>query len=308
MCPSAQRVGRQLERPTCAQKRAVTITEFTRLEWSMRPFAFTILAIVAARAASPEYTTEVNHWRAAYEQRLKDPKGWLSVAGLFWLHDGSNKIGSDAQSEVVLPASYPPHAGTLTLTGNTAVFRSGGKEQTLIAEKDPITIGDLSLALIERNHRYAIRMRDPNADSRRNFTGLKWYPIKEDYRIEARWVPYDPPHNIPIASILGYVEQQPTPGYAEFELHGKTFRLEPIIDEPGSLFFIFKDQTAGHDTYGAGRFLDAALPKDGKLILDFNQARNPPCAFTAFATCPLPPKQNALSTRIEAGELKYGSH
>jgi uncharacterized protein (DUF1684 family) len=264
--------------------------------------------VTAGLAVSPSYIREVQQWRAQYEERLKSPTGWLAVAGLFWLHEGSNTVGSDPQSEVVLPKSYPAHAGTLTLAGNAATYRADGKELTLVAEKDPIQIGELSLALIERDHKYAIRLRDPNAETRRNFTGLKWFPIKQQYRIEARWVPYNPPHTIPIASILGYVEQQPTPGFAEFELHGKTYRLEPIVEEPGTLFFIFKDQTSAHETYGAGRFLDTADPKDGKVILDFNEARNPPCAFTAFATCPLPPKQNVIATRIEAGELRYGKH
>ena len=268
-----------------------------------------LLAVATlAMAASASYSDETEKWREKYQQRLKSPQGWLAVAGLFWLHEGPNTIGSDAKSEVVLPASHPAHVGTIVLKGNTASLKSDGAEQTLVADKDPIRLGDLSLALIERDHRYAIRMRDPNAETRRNFTGSKWFPIREEYRIEARWVPYNRPKKIAIATILGYVEQQEAPGYAEFDLHGKKMRLEPIVEEPGTLFFIFKDQTAKHETYPAGRFLDAADPKDGKVILDFNQARNPPCAFTAFATCPLPPKQNVMATRIEAGELKYGSH
>jgi uncharacterized protein (DUF1684 family) len=126
--------------------------------------------------------------------------------------------------------------------------------------------------------------------------------VREPYRVTARFVSYEKPKSIPIASIIGYTDQEPSPGYAEFTLAGQKLHLEPVLED-GELFFIFRDQTAGKETYGAGRFLHAALPKGGKVELDFNKAYNPPCAFTPYATCPLPPKQNLLPIRIEAGEL-----
>ncbi len=267
------------------------------------------LAITALHlVALDPYETEITAWRKQYEDRLRAPDGWLSVAGLSWLHPGENSVGSDANNDIVLPTGQPAHLGTVHLEGKTAVLHADGKDQTLVADKDPVTLAGLSLALIERNQRFAIRLRDPNAATRRDFTGTKWFPIRPEYRMDATWVPYSPPHTISIASILGYSEPQQTPGYATFTLAGNTLKLEPIVEEPGELFFIFKDQTSKHDTYGAGRFLKAHDPVNGKVLLDFNQAYNPPCAYTAFATCPLPPKQNVLPVRIEAGELRYGSH
>ena len=274
---------------------------------SLFPLLSFCLFLSLVMAESP-YARETEKWRQAYQARLKAPDGWLAVAGLSWLREGTNSVGSDASNDVVLPPRFPAHLGSITLTGRSAVLQSPAGRQQFEAEKEPIAFHDISLALIERNHRFAIRVRDPQAPTLRHFTGSRWFPLREEYRIEAKWTPYHTPKTIPIVSILGYSEDEPTPGYAEFTLHGKTFRLEPVIEEPGSLFFIFKDETAGHETYGAGRFLDAPDPKDGKVILDFNQSRNPPCAFTAFATCPLPPRQNFLATRIEAGELKYGNH
>jgi uncharacterized protein (DUF1684 family) len=150
-----------------------------------------------------------------------------------------------------------------------------------------------------------VRMKDKDSARRRSFKGLRWYPVREEFRLAARWVPYATPKHIEIASVTGQVSPMPSPGYAEFELGGRTLRLEPVLEEPGAseLFFIFKDATAPKETYGAGRFLYAAMPKDGQVELDFNKAYSPPCAFTPYATCPLPPKQNRLSVRIEAGEL-----
>ena len=141
---------------------------------------------------------------------------------------------------------------------------------------------------------------------RREFHGLEYFPAREEYRVIARFVPE--PRKIPIANIIGQTEPEDSPGYAVFQLHGRQFRLTPVYDDPGSkdLFFMFKDETSGKETYGAGRFLDTDPPKDGRVVLDFNKAYNPPCAFTPYATCPLPPKENRLPVRIEAGEKTYG--
>jgi len=162
--------------------------------------------------------------------------------------------------------------------------------------------------VIKRMDRTGIRMRDPNAATRRNFTGCKWFPALEKWRIRAKWVAYPTPKKIRITNILGMTDEEPGPGYAEFSVNGRTVRLEPVIEDPGELSFMFKDATSGKTTYAQGRFLDTGLPKDGYVTLDFNQAYNPPCAFIAFATCPLPPRQNTLTVPIEAGEKKYGQH
>jgi uncharacterized protein (DUF1684 family) len=127
--------------------------------------------------------------------------------------------------------------------------------------------------------------------------------------VEATWVPFDPPHELEIGSVLGTVNKEKVPGKAVFTRDGHTFELFPIQEDADSLFFVFADRTSGKETYGAARFITTGLPKDGKVVVDFNQAYNPPCAFTPYATCPLAPPENRLDLRVTAGELKYrGSH
>src|SRR5262249_41575211 len=158
------------------------------------------------------------------------------------------------------------------------------------------TLGSLSLSVIRRGDRYGIRLRDRNSLLRKEFTGLRYFPINESFRVTARFVP--DPRKIPISNILGQTQDPSSPGYVEFDLAGQRFRLTPVVESSGELFFVFRDLTSGRETYGSGRFLDTPLPKDGKLELDFNKAYNPPCVFTPYATCPLPPKQNRLAVRI----------
>jgi len=158
--------------------------------------------------------------------------------------------------------------------------------------------------------RYGVRLRDRNSAMRREFKGLRWHPVDPAYRVVAQFVAYPEPKTIPVPNILGDTPEMTSPGYVEFTLAGQALRLEPVFDgaDAHELFFIFGDQTNGLETYPSGRFLYAALPESGQVVLDFNKAENPPCAFTPFATCPLPPKQNRLPVRVEAGELSYGHH
>src|SRR5207245_2080491 len=161
---------------------------------------------------------------------------------------------------------------------------------------DVLAVNDLSMFVIKRGARYAIRLRDRNARARREFTGLAWFPVGETDRVTASFVPYDPPRPIPSPNILGEVEEMPCPGYASFRMGGRELRLEPVLEEPGAteLFYIFRDLTSGKETYPAGRFLYSEMPRSGRLVLDFNKAYTPPCAFPPYATCPLPPKPNWL--------------
>jgi uncharacterized protein (DUF1684 family) len=185
----------------------------------------------------------------------------------------------------------------------------GGSEREIEPDsKDFLQVGRLKLYVIKRGERYGIRLKDPESEYRRNFRGLEYFPPNDAYRITARFVPE--PRKIPILNIIGQTESNDSPGYALFTLNGQELRLRPILEEPDAktLFFVFRDQTAGKETYPAGRFLDTDLPRDGQVILDFNKAYNPPCAFTPYATCPLPPQENRLAVRIEAGEKKYGNH
>ncbi len=278
------------------------------------------LALLAATAGG--YQVSVEAWRRQYEEELRAPQGWLSVAGLFWLQEGANRIGSDPQSDIVLPQSAPRFAGAFEFhNGKTrlqaapgAHFLVNGKpyygqllQPDTSEHPDVINLGALSLSVIQRGSRTGIRLRDPDSDARRHFSGLQWFPIDERYRITARWHPHNPPHKIQITNILGMTDEETTPGYAEFELGGHTWRLEPTIED-NQLFFTFKDLTAGRETYPSGRFLKSDMPKNGAVTLDFNKAYNPPCAFTSFATCPLPPKQNNIGVAISAGARRYGQH
>lgn len=275
---------------------------------------------------SSAYVEEIAAWRAAREARLKGDGGWLSVAGLYWLEEGENGIGADPGNQIVLPeGAAPPFVGVLTLHDGSMSFEAK-PGVTVIVEGEPVTrreirpdssgspdvleVGDLTMYVIHRGDRYGIRLKDPNSRMRREFTGLTWFDVSSDYRITARWEPYDPPKEIAVPNILGSVEAMPCPGAAVFSLGGREVRLEPVLEDPEAdeLFFIFKDATSGNGTYPPGRFLYAALPKEGTIVLDFNKAYNPPCAFTPYATCPLPPAENTLAVRIEAGEKNYGGH
>jgi uncharacterized protein (DUF1684 family) len=168
---------------------------------------------------------------------------------------------------------------------------------------DRITTGRLRMIVIQRGHRFGIRLWDSDSAVRRNYPGSQWFPVREAFRVTAQFISYPQPKMIPILNVLGDTEPSPSPGYATFELEGKMCRLEPLL-EGDHLFFILKDLTSGKETYAAGRFLYTGMPKDGKLIVDFNKAENPPCAFTPYATCPLPPKQNHLPVAVTAGERK----
>jgi uncharacterized protein (DUF1684 family) len=265
----------------------------------------TALAGFALLAAS-SYQGEIAEWRRQREDALKRDGGWLTVAGLFWLHDGPNGFGKDASNDIVLPDG-PAHAGVFELhEGKVTVKMDTATRELWPDSLDVAKAGRLSLFAIKRSDKYGIRLKDPDSEYRRGFHGIEYYPAKDEYRVTAKFVAQ--PTKIPILNILGQTEPMESPGYVGFRLNGQDVRLRPVFEEPDAkqLFFIFRDQTSGKETYGAGRFLYADLPHDGKVLLDFNKAYNPPCAFTPYATCPLPPSENRLAIRVEAGEKKYG--
>jgi len=278
------------------------------------------LVVAALLGAQTSYRTEIEKWRQTREANLKKDDGWLTVAGLFWLKEGSNRAGTDASNQIVLPqGSAPARVGSFVLRAGKTTFTaeigvavtSGGKPvQSLQMRSDTpgppdiITVGRLSMFVITRGARTGIRLRDKDSSFRREFTGLRWFPADEAWRIRAKWVPYTPAKQIDVLDIIGDTERQPCPGYASFQIAGKEYRLEPIAEDD-QLFFIFRDLTSGKETYPSGRFLYADAPRNGQVVLDFNKAYNPPCAFTPYATCPLPPPQNRLGVRIPAGELNY---
>ena len=265
------------------------------------------------------YAQRVEAWRQEREAGLRSETGWLTVAGLYWLQAGDNRIGSAADNDIVLPAdSAPAHVGVFTLERGTTtfqaergvdVFQNGKKVQTASlgvgAVSDALSVGRLSLWVHTSGQRFAIRLRDPDHPLRKTFNGLRWFPVDTAYRVEARFEPYERPKSVTMLNILGDLERFQSPGQVVFELRGQTVHLEPVVGGPNDLFFVFRDATSGRETYGAARFLHAPLPRDGRLVLDFNTAYNPPCAYNPFTTCPLPTRQNRLGLRIEAGELAY---
>ncbi len=267
-----------------------------------------------------DYPAALAEWRAERERKLLTDQGWLSINGLYWLKPGVNSVGEDSSSDVVLPdGSAPPRAGVFELLGSRIFFRAEpGVEITSGAasireiemipddagEPTRIRLAALTMHVIHRGSRYAVRLADGNSPMRRAFKGLKHYPALEKYRVTARFTPFDPPRTIPVLNVLGETDLETSPGFVTFQLDGRELRLEPVWSGK-RLFFIFRDQTSGHGTYPAGRFLYADPPAGGTVLLDFNKAENPPCAFTPYATCPLPPRQNHLPVAIPAGELDY---
>lgn len=260
------------------------------------------LALLAASA----FENEIAQWRRDRESRLKADGGWLTVAGLFWLRPGANPFGTDPSNEIVLPDG-PARAGVFQLNGGVVTLTHGPSTREIKHDSDDaVKVGRLSLFVIRRGDRYGIRLKDPDSEYRRNFHGIEYFPAREEYRVNARFVADRV--EIPILNILGQTEHYASPGYAAFHLHGQELRLRPYLEEPDAkeLFYVFRDQTTGKETYGGGRFLYSAMPVNGEVVLDFNKAYNPPCSFTPYATCPLPPPENRLPVRIEAGEKKYG--
>lgn len=285
---------------------------------------FVLLAVVAvAASAQDSYDQTIQKWRAEREAKLKADDGWLTVTGLFWLREGQNEFGSAPNNDIVLPpGSAPDKLGSFewlngkitlrvaegaTVTANSKPVRELVLHSETVKRPEVIEAGDLSFLLLKRGDRWGIRLKNKNSFERQNFTGLRWYPAKESFRITADFIAYDQPKDIPIVNILGDIENYKSPGLLKFKLNGQEYTLEPVNSGGDRLFIIFRDLTSNKTTYAASRFLYADAPKDGKVILDFNQAINPPCAFTAYATCPLPPKQNRLNVAIEAGELIYHS-
>lgn len=277
----------------------------------------------ALAAPSPEaYRREIDSWRAARDSSLRDPNGWLTLVGLFWLDEGDNRFGSDPRNRVVLPAGKAPaFAGTLVRHGGAVTVRAE-PGSGLVSDGGPVTemsmapdakgkppvlrLGSISFFVIKRGDRLGVRVKDSQSAALAAFRGVESYPADAGWRVVARFEPHQRPTSIPITNILGMTDQEPSPGVVVFERGGKTYRLDALDNGDGSLELLFADATSGHETYGAGRFLDTDPPRDGKVVVDFNKAYNPPCAFTTFATCPLPPRQNRLAVAVTAGEKKYG--
>jgi len=269
-------------------------------------------------------------WRGQREASLAAPDSWLTLVGLEWLKPGLNSVGAAGDNHIKLQPPAPEHLGLFTASGKTIqlLAPNGGFSPDMLIDGKParegllavdsaenpsvITYHSLTMMVLERGGRYALRIKDANSPTRANFHGLNWYAPNPRFHLTATWTPYNPPHIEQIPTIIGTTLNLPAPGVAEFDLDGKTLRLEPVLEDPDSksLFFILKDETSKTTTYQAARFLTTGLPdhgldKPGQLTLDFNRLVNPPCAYTNYATCPLPPDQNKLPISLEAGEKRY---
>jgi len=266
------------------------------------------------------YKQAADKWRADYAEGLLRPEGWLSVAGLFWLKEGTNTVGSAEECEVRLPAhASPPMAGNISRTGDKCRLTAfpgvdlkvngqpavSGDLNSDAAEKvDRLAIGGVTFKVIQRGERIGVRLYDPKCKGRTDYHGLHWYPADEKWVVKAKFVPYTTKKTAMITNVLGDTSPVDIPGYLSFTLDGKECKLD--AQDEGVLFLNFQDTTSGKSTYGAGRFLYTDKPdKDGNVVIDFNQTTNPPCAYTSFATCPLPPAGNRLDVAVTAGEKKY---
>jgi hypothetical protein len=286
--------------------------------------AFVALSLASLSQPQSGPDTEqqrINAWRRTRVAELTADDGWLTVVGLHWLHDGVNYAGSAAGTDLPLPREAPAMLGEFTLKDGRVRF-TAAKEVVVTVGGVPFDAGDVALdktvleagslrmLVIQRGARIGLRVRDLASPARQAFKGIEYFPIDESTRVQARFEPFTPPKEVPIVNVLGDVIDTPSPGRLVFRLGGAEYALDTIVDEPDApdLFVIFRDRTNGDTTYPAGRYLHVPLPVNGMTTIDFNQAYNPPCAFTEFATCPLPPKQNWLKTSIEAGERRYGAH
>lgn len=266
------------------------------------------------------YGSSIEAWRRHMDERLRAPNGWLALAGLFWLHEGPNRIGGDPAADVVLPEGRAPAlAGVIDLRDGHARLRASGlgafqvegvpvREIELIPDTSEsptfLELGDLRMVLIARGGRCAIRLWDNLRPERRQFPGRVWHPVNPAWRVRARYSPHDPPARIQVPNELGDVTVESSLGRVSFCLHEEDHELEALEGDDGGLFLVFGDETNRDISYPSGRFLKTDPPGPDGVILDFNRAYSPPCAFTRYATCPLPPLGNRLAVRVEAGELR----
>ncbi|MGA9532222.1 MAG: DUF1684 domain-containing protein [Anaerolineales bacterium] len=264
------------------------------------------------------YENEIREWRHSLDEALRRPYGWLSLAGLYWLEEGPATVGSSPNCDHLLPPTAPSQLGTVTFHGGMVRFRADDDVEITIdgqpgsqavmapdtsGSPTVIDVGPLRLMLIERDDLVGLRLWDSNRSIRDAFPGRRWYPLEASARIHAKWLAADAGSALTFPNELGQTMEEPIAGRLRFELQGVETELAALPAENGELFVIFADSTTGVETYSGGRYLTIPAPEDGQAIVDFNRAYNPPCAFTPFATCTLPPAANRLSIAVNAGEL-----
>jgi uncharacterized protein (DUF1684 family) len=270
-----------------------------------------------------EFEKAEQEFRDKRDKSMRSETSWLTIAGLFWLDEGEYSFGTSEKNKIQLPKdSAPDIVGKFVFNQNkvtvVAAKKAGLKYKEKVVEKmvlksdaegraDILELKDLRMWVIKRGDSYAIRLRDYNAQAYKKYEGLDYFKPNEKYKIESEFVAYDSPKTVKVGTVVGTPEEYKCPGYVKFQIDGKEYQLDVFETSNAKRFyFIFKDETNGHETYGASRFLYANILEDGNVDMNFNRATNPPCAYTPYATCPLPPPQNYLSVRIEAGEKMYG--
>lgn len=294
-----------------------------------RALCIALLSWTTYASATPltaQQAAEFDQWRAERVAHLKDPEGWLSLVGLFWFKQGENTFGRAASNALVLDnPSMPAQLGSFKLDGRdirftaapgATVTENGEPVKSIEMQPDSsshptvLSAGSLRFFAITRANKIGLRVRDLNSPARTEFKGLDYFPPTREWIVNARFEPYRPYKKIPILDIVGLKHSMQSPGAIVFTKGGQEYRLDTVLEDPGDkeLFIMFADATSAHETYGAGRFMYIPFPQNGQATVDFNRAYNPPCAFSDFATCPLPPSQNRLKVRVEAGEKKYAGH
>jgi hypothetical protein len=301
------------------------LTTIAAVLW-LAPFVLAGCTAGPREEADPAYLEEIAKWRESRVENLKKPTGWLTLAGLHWLEEGDNTFGADSSNTVVFPAGKAPGVmGKITVEGGTLrveiapgadVFHDGRPVSAMELRHDQegeyeptvLSHGTLTWHVIARGDRLGVRVKDSASRTLAEFEGIECFPPDPRWRIEGVLEAREGPRTIEVPNVLGGVTREPSPGSLAFEIRGKTYRLDAVADEDDdALFVIFGDATSGKETYGGGRYLAVERPgADGKAVIDFNKAYNPPCVFTPYATCPLPPPQNVLPVAVRAGEKAYG--
>lgn len=267
-----------------------------------------------------DYTNILLTKRKQREEQLLADRGWLTVAGLFWLQEGENTIGAAPHNTVVLAGDHiPSWAGHIVVDKGQIRLRTAPTVQVehngvlvtelimhhdMSGQADYVTLANFTMLILKRGARYGVRLFDATSPARQNFPGLQWYPVDPALCLVAHYEPHEPSRTLAIDNVVGDTQDSSNPGAVYFTIAGQEYHLE-AEGRGNNLFFNFRDLTNGETTYPAGRFLYTDVPLNGKVTLDFNQATNPYCAYTPYATCPLPPTQNRLPVRIEAGEMRY---
>jgi len=273
--------------------------------------------------ADQDYEKSITKWRQELDSNLRRENGWLALAGLFWLRKGTNLIGSDPESDILLPQRAPARLGTFNFDGDNVTLNvdsdlqvevNGVAARSALLDADQeempsyITFGEMRMVVVRRSKGVGIRLWDNTRKERRTFPGRKWYPVKKELRVPATYTRYETPRIVKMPDILGAIHDEPMHGFASFQLNGKKYELIAEELPDGGLYVPFMDLTNSKSTFPSGRFQYTDLHENGKVVIDFNKAYNPPCAFTKYATCTFPPQENRLNVAIEAGELYSGDH